>query len=57
MTSRPELQPAVAQEGSDRGASAVEYGLIASLIAAVIAAIVATFGQEILALFQALDWP
>jgi Flp pilus assembly pilin Flp len=57
MTSRPELQPAVAQEGSDRGASAVEYGLIASLIAAVIAAIVATFGQETLALFQALDWP
>jgi pilus assembly protein Flp/PilA len=35
----------------DRGATAVEYGLIVALIAAVIVAIVATLGQTILNAF------
>jgi pilus assembly protein Flp/PilA len=36
---------------SERGATAIEYGLIASLIAAVIAAIVGTLGLDVLALY------
>ncbi|MCE0488171.1 Flp family type IVb pilin [Ornithinimicrobium sediminis] len=35
----------------DRGATAVEYGLIASLIAAVIAAVVGTLGLDVVALY------
>jgi pilus assembly protein Flp/PilA len=33
--------------GGDRGATAVEYGLLAALIAAVIVAIVATVGNKL----------
>lgn len=37
---------------SDKGATAVEYGLLVALIAAVIVTIVATLGTEITAAFQ-----
>jgi Flp pilus assembly pilin Flp len=40
----------------DDGATAVEYALIASLIAAVIAATVALVGEELLALFESVQW-
>jgi pilus assembly protein Flp/PilA len=36
----------------DRGATAVEYGLMASLIAAVIAVAVGAFGAAVVALFD-----
>lgn len=36
----------------EKGATAVEYAIMASLIAAVIVAIVATLGQQVSALFQ-----
>ena len=38
----------------ERGATAVEYGLMVGLIAAVIITAVATFGTQIIALFQAV---
>ena len=38
-------------KGDERGATAVEYGLIVALIAAVIVAIVGFLGDEILAAF------
>ncbi len=43
----------------ERGATAVEYALIASLIAAVIAAVVLVLGEEVAALFQTMAnaWP
>ena len=37
---------------NERGATAVEYGLMVALIAAVIVAIVATLGEQIAAAFQ-----
>ncbi|MDQ3941133.1 MAG: Flp family type IVb pilin [Actinomycetota bacterium] len=37
---------------SERGATAVEYGLMVALIAAIIVAVVALLGQEIQAAFQ-----
>jgi pilus assembly protein Flp/PilA len=39
----------------DRGATAVEYGLIVALIAAVIVTIVGTLGQQILAAFTTVS--
>lgn len=39
----------------DRGATAVEYGLIVALIAAVIVGIVATLGGQIQAAFQTVS--
>lgn len=39
----------------DRGATAVEYGLIVALIAAVIVGIVATVGQDILDAFTTVE--
>ncbi|WP_155369200.1 Flp family type IVb pilin [Catellatospora vulcania] len=36
----------------DRGATAVEYGLIVALIAAIIVGVVATLGTDIAAAFQ-----
>jgi pilus assembly protein Flp/PilA len=39
----------------DRGATAVEYGLIVALIAAVIVAIVATLGGQVQAAFQTVS--
>ncbi len=43
----------------ERGATAAEYALIASLIAAFIVAVVAVMGGEILGLFQSMVdvWP
>jgi len=41
----------IALRYSERGATAVEYGLIVALIAAVIIIIVATLGKQILAAF------
>ena len=38
----------------ERGATAVEYGLLAALIAAVIVVAVTTFGQAVLALFTSV---
>lgn len=37
---------------NERGATAVEYGLMVALIAAIIVAIVATLGEQIAAAFQ-----
>lgn len=43
----------------DRGATAVEYGLVLSLVAAVIATAVATLGTHVLASFALMSglWP
>jgi len=38
--------------GDDRGATAVEYGLIVALIAAVIATVVGTLGKSVEAAFN-----
>lgn len=38
--------------GYDRGATAVEYALLASLIAAVVAGVVGLIGQETLNLYE-----
>lgn len=40
---------------SERGATAVEYGLLVALIAAVIVAIVSTLGQQIQEAFQTVS--
>lgn len=37
---------------SERGATAIEYGLIAAGIAVAIAAVVFTFGEELRAMFE-----
>jgi Flp pilus assembly pilin Flp len=41
---------------NETGAAAVEYALIASLIAAVIALSVSLLGQEVLAMFESVDF-
>ncbi len=41
----------------DRGATAVEYALVAALIAGVIAATVGVVGQQVLALFSTIPIP
>jgi pilus assembly protein Flp/PilA len=41
----------------ERGATAVEYSIIASLIAAVVAGTVALLGTTVLGLFQSLPFP
>ncbi len=48
-----------AAHSDERGATAVEYALIASLIAAVIAGVVTVLGEEVTALFQTMAdaWP
>ncbi len=43
---------AVATVRDERGATAVEYGLMVALIAAVIIAVVALLGEEVAAAFQ-----
>jgi Flp pilus assembly pilin Flp len=40
----------------EKGATAVEYGLLAGLIAAVIAASVSLLGEEVLAMFESVDF-
>ncbi len=42
----------IAVKECERGATAVEYGLIVALIAAVIVAVVALLGKQILAAFE-----
>jgi Flp pilus assembly pilin Flp len=42
---------------SDRGATAIEYALIAALVAGVIAATVGAVGQQVLALFATVPIP
>lgn len=42
-------------KSSERGATAVEYGLLVVLIAAVIVAVVATLGQNILGGFEEVN--
>ncbi|WP_114907870.1 Flp family type IVb pilin [Ornithinimicrobium murale] len=49
----PELLPDSPRRERDRGGTAAEYALVASLIAVVIAAAVGTLGTEVLGLFQA----
>ncbi|NLT53688.1 MAG: Flp family type IVb pilin [Actinomycetales bacterium] len=44
-----------ARQGSDDGASAVEYGLLVAAIAAVIVAVVITLGQQILGAFTTVN--
>ncbi len=39
----------------ERGATAVEYGMLVALIAAVIVAVVATLGGKVLAAFTTVD--
>ena len=41
---------------SERGATSVEYALIASLIAAVIATLVTLLVQEVFGLFSSVNW-
>ena len=41
---------------ADRGATAVEYALIASLIAAVIAAVVMVLGQHVVEMLDSVTW-
>ena len=43
------------RDRDDRGATAVEYGLIVALIAAVIVAVVATLGTQISSAFQTVS--
>ncbi|MFH5824268.1 Flp family type IVb pilin [Georgenia sp. AZ-5] len=43
------------EDRKDRGATAVEYGLMVGLIAVVIIAIVATLGEQLAALFQGVS--
>lgn len=40
--------------GADRGATAVEYGLILALIAAIIAAVVGVLGQQLVTVFNSV---
>ncbi len=40
---------------TDRGATAVEYGIMVALIAAVIIAVVATIGTDLLAAFTTVE--
>jgi len=47
----------VASPTDESGATSVEYALLASLITAVISVSVATFGQQVLALFQSVPIP
>lgn len=55
-----ELEPAGRHRGAvDKGATAVEYAIMASLIAAVIVGVVATLGLDVAALYQDMvdNWP
>jgi pilus assembly protein Flp/PilA len=46
------LNHLIAQRKDERGATAVEYGLLVALIAAVIILAVVTLGQQVLAAFN-----
>jgi len=49
------FQTRMAQLNDERGATAVEYGLMVALIAAVIVAVVATLGGQVQAAFQTVS--
>jgi pilus assembly protein Flp/PilA len=55
VVSRAAVRAAALRARSDRGATAVEYGLLAALIAAVIAGIVLTLGDEISNAFSTIS--
>lgn len=55
VVSRAAVRIDAMKSRSDRGATAVEYGLLAALIAAVIVAIVATLGTKIGAAFSTVS--
>jgi pilus assembly protein Flp/PilA len=42
------------EDRKDRGATAVEYGLLVGLIAVVIIGVVITFGQELAGIFETI---
>ncbi|MDF2146414.1 Flp family type IVb pilin [Knoellia sp. p5-6-4] len=44
------------RRGAERGATAVEYGLLLAFIAAVIVAAVTITGTKVLAMFQSAIW-
>jgi pilus assembly protein Flp/PilA len=46
------VQNQLAQLRNERGATAIEYGLLAALIAAVIIAVVAFLGENLVAVFE-----
>lgn len=50
-----ERKDALVDRANDRGATAVEYGLLVALIAAVIVAVVATLGGQINAAFTTIS--
>ena len=54
LSSLVKLQVKVAALRSDRGATAVEYGLMVALIAVVIIGAVTLLGQQLSGLFQAV---
>lgn len=54
MNTNREVQPVRPIAGDERGATAVEYGMIVALIAAVIVITVQTLGGQIDAAFQTI---
>jgi pilus assembly protein Flp/PilA len=44
-------------QASQRGATAVEYAILASLVAAIVVVTVTTLGGQTTDLFQSLVWP
>lgn len=46
------LQSRVSEMQNERGATAIEYGLLAALIAAVIITVVITLGENLTTIFQ-----
>lgn len=46
------MERRIAVREDERGATAVEYALMATLIAVTISVLVAAFGQEVAAMFQ-----
>jgi Flp pilus assembly pilin Flp len=57
MRSLPEISDRTTRGAGERGATAVEYSILASLIAAVVAATVVLLGTTVLGLFQSLLFP
>jgi pilus assembly protein Flp/PilA len=51
---RQDAGPIETERSSERGATAVEYGLLVSLIAAVVAVIVTTLGGQVANLFNSI---
>ncbi len=49
------FETTIAAKRDERGATAVEYGLLVALIAAIIVAVVATLGTQVLGGFQTVS--